>query len=124
MLERLLAGFGSYLYRRKIVSEILDLGLRIYGDNGWKMMMDDGTYRGRLEYYTELPKLFNATAINLSLPTTPIKTGVSSRIFDILSSGGFVMAPYKSDIANLLKLDDEMICFHHIDDLREKIDYF
>jgi spore maturation protein CgeB len=127
MFERLLAGVATYLYRKRIIGQICDFGPRLYGDEGWKMVIGDGCnciHKRRIGYYSELPKLFNACLINLSLPTTPIKTGVSSRIFDILSCGGFVIAAYRSDIANLFKLDEEVVCFHDIDDLREKIDYY
>jgi spore maturation protein CgeB len=124
MFERILSGLVTHLYRKGIVEGILDFGLRIWGDRDWRMVVGDGVYGGRLNYFSELPRLFSISQINLSLPTAPIKTGVSSRIFDILSCGGFVIAAYRPDIANLFKLDEEVICFHGIDDLREKIDYY
>ncbi|HAV42826.1 TPA: hypothetical protein DCX15_02255 [bacterium] len=125
MFGRLLAGAATSLYRGRLINSLNEFDFHLYGDEGWKNLLRDGRIKfyGSLPY-EELPRLFTASKINLNLTTTPIKTSLTQRPFDVLACGGFVLSDYRQDIQSLLEIDKEIVYFRAEEELKEKIDYF
>lgn len=79
---------------------------------------------GRVSYYEEMPKVFYLSKINLNITTRSIETGIPQRVFDIMSVGGFVLSNYQEELADFFVPDKEIVLFHDVDELREKVDYY
>ena len=127
------AGTGYFLNawgikRASILNELCNMDFRIYGDKYWNEIFP---------YFPDLKKHF----INKSLTTKELNiacncsklypvmvnsgvvNGVSTRIFDGIASGIFILAEYKKDF-NILFKNDEVAFFKSKNELREKAVYY
>lgn len=81
-------------------------------------------YCGSVDYWSELPKVFHASKINLNFTIPNIKSGIPLRIWDVLGSGGFLLTNYQAEIPYYFEEGKDLVCFDGIDDLREKVRYY
>lgn len=81
-------------------------------------------YCGSVDYWSEMPKVFHASKINLNFTIPNIKSGIPLRIWDVLGSGGFLLTNYQAEIPYYFKEGEDLVCFDGIDDMREKIAYY
>lgn len=81
-------------------------------------------YCGSVDYWSEMPKVFHASKINLNFTIPNIKSGIPLRIWDVLGSGGFLLTNYQAEIPYYFKEGTDLVCFDGIDDLREKVGYY
>ena len=79
---------------------------------------------GYADYYTDVPKIFYCSKINLNITLPSIETGVPQRVFDIMSAGGFAMCNEQAEARELFVPDKEIVLFADLDDLREKTLYY
>ena len=81
-------------------------------------------YCGSVDYWSEMPKVFRASKINLNFTIPNIKSGIPLRIWDVLGSGGFLLTNYQAEIPYYFEEGKDLVCFDGIDDLREKVGYY
>lgn len=80
--------------------------------------------RGGVRTLTEMPKVFQASRINLNMTIRPIETGLSQRIWDVLACGGFLLTNYQSEIPDYFEIGKELETYESIPELEEKIRYY
>lgn len=80
-------------------------------------------FKGPANYETEMPVIFNKSAINLNITLRSIHSGIPLRVLDILACQGFCISNYQADIANAFS-DEEIVLFDSEEDLLDKIDYY
>jgi spore maturation protein CgeB len=121
-LDRLRYG-AIGLYRYEIIRAIQDLGLHLYGDQGWMEYEElKGHYQGWLHPRKELPLLYRASKINLNICVS--RSGPNLRLFEATSCGGFVLTNYIDGLEEIFRLDEEIAHYRNTDELREKILYY
>lgn len=81
-------------------------------------------YCGSVDYWSEMPKVFRASKINLNFTIPNIKSGIPLRIWDVLGCGGFLLTNYQAEIPFFFEEGKDLVCFDGIDDLREKTGYY
>lgn len=81
-------------------------------------------YCGSVDYWSEMPKVFSASRINLNFTIPNIKSGIPLRIWDILGSGGFLMTNFQAELPLYFTEGEDLVCFDGIDDLCEKTNYY
>lgn len=81
-------------------------------------------YGGSLDYWSEMPKVFAASKINLNFTIPNIKSGLPLRIWDILGSGGFLMTNFQAEIPAYFKNKEDLVCFESIEELSELSGYY
>ena len=81
-------------------------------------------YRGGVDYWSEMPKVFHESKINLNLTIPNIKTGLPLRMWDIMGSGGFLMTNYQAELPRYFKEGEDYVCFEGERDLVEKAGYY
>jgi spore maturation protein CgeB len=81
-------------------------------------------YRGSVDYWSEMPKVFRGAKINLNFTIPNIKSGIPLRIWDVLGSGGFLLTNFQAEIPSYFKEGEDLACFDGIDDLNEKVGYY
>ncbi len=113
------------LYRNDIVSEAASLGIHLYGDDGWKNFSHPkAKYRGWLDNRSELPKLYNASKINLSVQISTLKGSLSKRTFDIPACGGFVLGDFREALLWHFEDGKEVVYFREKGELKGLIKYY
>ncbi len=79
---------------------------------------------GAADSITEMPLIFKNSKINLNISSKAIRSGLPQRIFDIMSSGGFVLSNYQPEIGELFDIGTEIAIYESIEDLMGKCDYY
>lgn len=121
--ERLIEDRAMSIHRQKMLRAVADLGLTIYGDQGWENSSLAAYYKGEIDY-SELPRLYNASRINLNISAAQLKTTLNQRAFDVPACGGFLLSDFREDLSKFFEIGEEAVYFEDEDDLREKVNYF
>lgn len=80
--------------------------------------------RGGVSTLTEMPKVFQASRINLNITMRPIETGLSLRIWDVLGCGGFLLTNYQAEIPDYFEIGRDLETYESMDELEEKVRYY
>lgn len=81
-------------------------------------------YCGSVDYWSEMPKVFRMSKINLNFTIPNIKSGIPLRIWDVLGCGGFLLTNYQAEILYYFKEGEDLVCFDSLEDLCEKVGYY
>ena len=81
-------------------------------------------YRGGVDYWSEMPKVFHYSKINLNFTIPNIKSGLPLRMWDVLGAGGFLMTNYQAEIPYYFEEGKDLVCFDDEKDLVEKVGYY
>lgn len=68
--------------------------------------------------------IYAGSKINLNISLKGIEGGTPLRIMDIMAAGGFAMASYCPETAELFQEDQEIVMFRTPEELMEKADYY
>lgn len=80
--------------------------------------------KGGVSTLTEMPRVFQASKINLNMTIRPIETGLSLRVWDILGCGGFLLTNYQAEIPDYFEIGKELETYESMEELEEKIQYY
>ncbi|QPA30687.1 CgeB family protein [Thermaerobacillus caldiproteolyticus] len=94
----------------------------VFGNDSWSIFAKN--YQGYADYYEVYPLVFHHSKININLTRTFVETGLPLRVFDVLSSKGFLLTNDKRDIHRLFKDGRDLVVFRDNQDLVEQIDYY
>ena len=81
-------------------------------------------YSGSVDCWSEMPKVFRMSKINLNFTIPNIKSGIPLRIWDVLGCGGFLLTNYQAEIPYYFKEGEDLVCFDGLEDLCEKVGYY
>ena len=81
-------------------------------------------YMGSVDYWSELPKVFRESKINLNFTIPNIKSGIPLRVWDVLGAKGFLLTNYQAELPLYFKEGEDLVCFDGIEDLKEKVAYY
>jgi spore maturation protein CgeB len=80
--------------------------------------------KGYIDYYTEMPKVFRCSSINLNITVRTIKSGIPLRVFDILGAGGFLITNYQEDLCEYFEIGKDLVIYENEEDLLNKVRYY
>lgn len=80
--------------------------------------------RGGADTFTEMPKIFHASKINLNMTMRPIETGLSLRVWDVLGCGGFLMTNYQAEIPEYFEIGRDLETYSSMEELEQKVRYY
>lgn len=94
-------------YRLACLESLVGLPVDVFGDeDGWRRLLASRpgfTLHGPVDWYSELPALFNLSKISFNATSRQMMTAVNQRLFDVPACGGFVLSDYQSAL-------EEMFC--------------
>ena len=124
---------AGYYNRRNFFTGLLDLDFKIWGSE-WDLnspLSKCIQKNGARVSTGESVKIFNASKINLNLHSSTYHSGVNPygdfvnpRTFELASCNSFQLVDTRSDIGDLFNVNDEIICFNDLEELREKIKFY
>lgn len=130
LLMSFLEAAGMALYRKELLKEICDVGLTLAGDDGWRELLNGIDSSGKIKFLgwinnrTELPKLYNATKINLNITQSQSKIVFNMRVFDIAGCRAFMLTDYRRDLEELFGMEGKAISYLDKKDLCNRADYY
>lgn len=81
-------------------------------------------YRGSVDYWTQMPKVFYGSRINLNFTIPNIKSGIPLRVWDVLGAGGFLMTNYQPELELYFELGKDLVIFENKRELVQKATYY
>ncbi len=115
----------QYPNREKYLQAVSDLGLHIWGTEGWASTKLAPYYHGRslgdqrFEIYGH-----SKIVLDINWDLMPVE-GLSNRPFEVCGSGALFMTDHvRADITRTYTIDKEVILFKDENELREKVQYY
>jgi spore maturation protein CgeB len=124
-LEAVLLWRGTLEYRLACVRELGPFGPVVYGDAGWRELLENG-FRlcPEVNYYDELPQIYGTTAVNFNATSLQMKAAVNQRVFDAPAAGGFLLTDFREQLAELFKIGEEAACFKEPGEIPELVRFY
>lgn len=79
---------------------------------------------GPVDYYNDMPYIFQNSKINLNISLRSIRSGIPLRCMDIMGAGGFLLSNYQADFYEHFIPGEDLILYESQDDLLTKCDYY
>lgn len=96
----------------------------LYADEGEKEQLVNVKVCPWVDYWTEMPKVFYLSKINLNITSRSIESGIPQRVFDIMSVGGFCLTNYQPELEEYFEIGKDLEVFHNLEELDEKVKYY
>ena len=87
-------------------------------------MLPNINNKGIADTQIMLPKIYYCSKINLEITSKTFKSGMTQRLFDIMSVGGFVISNYQSEIPEYFTPGEDLVLYDSTPDLLNKIEYY
>lgn len=81
-------------------------------------------YRGSVDYWTQMPKVFYGSRVNLNFTIPNIKSGIPLRVWDVLGAGGFLLTNYQPELEMYFEPDRDLVIFESKQELEEKVSFY
>ncbi len=81
-------------------------------------------YGGIVSYFTQMPKIFRLSRLNLCPTLKSIRSGIPLRALDILCCGGALLSNYQPELAEYFIDGKDVIMYESIEDALAKADYY
>lgn len=79
---------------------------------------------GAVDYYTEMPKVFRHSDINLNVTLRSIRSGIPLRVLDVVAAGGFCLTNAQAELDLFFKEGESIATFQSLEEMEEKIEYY
>jgi len=111
--------------RLSYLAALGEFAVHAWGDSGLRQIeAHGGIYRGFAGHRQALPKIYASSSINVDINRIYQPDIVTMRVFDVLACGGFVLAEYSDDLAELFDIGTEIEAFRTLDELKQKVAFF
>lgn len=113
--------------REEILAGLKGFNLSIWGD-GWGRAEDEylkKSFQGESLSVEEWVKRYSAAkiVINIHWRRQSVR-GVNMRCFEALACKSFIITDYVDDLPKVFKLDQEIVSFRNLNELKQKIKYY
>lgn len=81
-------------------------------------------YRGSVDYFSQMPKVFHGSKINLNFTIPNIQSGIPLRVWDILGAGGFLLTNYQPELELYFDIGKDLVLFEDAFELEQKVSYY
>ena len=110
--------------REKIIRELLDFGIVIYGPDSWLSFLGDkyaSQFRGWLPD-TDLPDVYASAELCLNIHSLQCPTCLNCRDFDVLAAGGCLLTDWVDDMdRGYITPGEDCMLFHGVDELKNMV---
>ncbi|TSA54890.1 MAG: hypothetical protein D4R45_03325 [Planctomycetaceae bacterium] len=90
------------------ISELLSLGIAVYGDDEWKSYIDPKYVRETIDYYgQQIRDVYRFSKINLNISKFQLLTTVNQRVFDVPAASGFLLTDFRPKLEDFFAIDKE-----------------
>jgi len=112
-------------YRKNLVNSLEPFDMRVYGDNGWSRILNGRVkISPPVDYYRDLPMVFNGTDVNLNATSFQMNLAVNQRVFDAAACGAVLVTDNQPDMEELFDPAREAIRYENVAQAREEVAYY
>jgi spore maturation protein CgeB len=139
--ERIVTFEATRQYRAACVRRLLPFGPVIHGDEGWGRTLGTSSrtlgtppgqgrvrigwsHRPPVEYYRELPGVYQATRVNFNCTSLQMKQAVNQRVFDVPARGRFVLTDARPQLDGLFEPGLESATYGSPEEIPELVRFY
>jgi len=112
-------------YRSECMEALRDFHPVIYGDSGWRGLLDsDFQIVEKVNYYNDLPMIYNACKINFNATSLQMPEAVNQRVFDVPACRGFLITDHQSAVEELFEPGREVITYREVEEIPELVGFY
>ncbi|MDP8245388.1 MAG: glycosyltransferase [Candidatus Hinthialibacter antarcticus] len=115
-------------YRIRTLETLIDLDLRIYGNEDWPILLKDSPllekFHGPIDPVNELPHAFASAKINLNIHSVQCRGSLNQRDFNAPVAGGFLLSDWAPAAARYFAPGCEAAYWSDRDDLHAQVNYY
>ncbi|MBD3266241.1 glycosyltransferase [bacterium] len=119
---------ANALYRTRVLKAVRPFGLKFYGNREWEKVLQGDSllecYQGEADPLTDVPDIFVSSHINLNIHSLQAQNSLNQRDFNCPVLGGFLLSDWVEGADEFFQPGEELIFYHGIDDLVEKVEYY
>ncbi len=116
---------ASLANRVSNISELLSLGIAVYGGDEWKYYVDPKYLRETIDYYgQQIRNIYRFSKINLNISKFQLRTTVNQRVFDVPAADGFLLTDFRPKLEDFFTIDKEVVCYKNKEELKRKSIYY
>ena len=111
--------------RLATLANIASYSPKVWGDPNWEAVVRYGAeYMGYAGHFYELNKIYSGAKINVDINRIYQMNIVPMRVFDVLACGGFLIAEYSPELAELFELGVHLETWRDFGELQDKIRWY
>jgi len=125
---------GSLIFKLKEVvtnrERLLVLGLlakhhhvKIFSTENSEVLKD-AIMCGPVDYYTNMPKIFKCSKINMNISLRAIESAIPLRCLDIMACGGLLMSNFQPELLDYFENEKDLLIYSNAEDALEKANYY
>jgi len=80
--------------------------------------------RGMVDYYTEMPKVFRLSKVNINITARMYQSAIPLRALDVIGVGGFLISNAQEEFYFYFKEGENIVLFNNLDEMEDKIRYY
>ncbi len=96
----------------------------LYADKVSSTELRNIEVRPWVDYWSEMPKVFYLSKININITSRSIESGIPQRVWDIMAVGGFCLTNYQPELEEYFEIGKDLEVYHNLEELEEKVDYY
>lgn len=110
-------------YRAALVKKLQSFEPLIAGDPGWREILGEGfRLHSELNYYNDLPALYNMTRFSFNATSRQMKNGVNQRVFDVPACQSVVITDWTHQLEDLMEPGREALAYRDGDEIPELVE--
>lgn len=122
-LAYLLGREHSWRERIGLIQQLEErFSVAVYGNDEWRAQVS--SYVGHANHFTEMPRIFQRSKININIIRSFVESGLPMRVFDVLGCGGFLVTNDKDDLHRLFTDGKDLVIYRDTQDLMEICGYY
>lgn len=121
--------------RKKVLEKLKDFDLKIWGPNesAWGKWLETGSplsksYQNKCAFGSDAVKIYSNSSIVMDIhflfSVISEIPNVTTRVYEVPASGGFVLTNYSPQLSRLFKIGEEIVCYRNENELREMVTYY
>lgn len=116
---------ATAIARQNLLQKLSDsFNVTVYTHENCQSVLPNVLYGGKIDYYNDMPTVFQRSRINLNITLKTIQTGIPLRAWDILGCGGFLLSNFQQELCDYFVPGEDFIYYESANDAVEKAAYF
>lgn len=87
-------------------------------------VLKDAIMCGPVDYYTNMPKVFKFSKINMNISLRTIESAIPLRCLDIMACGGVLMTNFQPELQDYFENEKDLLIYSNAEDALDKANYY
>lgn len=87
-------------------------------------VLKDALMCGPVDYYTNMPKVFKYSKINMNITLRTIESAIPLRCLDIMGCGGLLMSNLQLELMDYFENEKDLLIYSNAEDALDKANYY